>query len=283
MNAILDLYQMKTELKGVAGMEYEYMQGKGMINAAYGMCVTSPTRDVVSFDGEWSEEEPEIKDALKRHNDAKNRFLYYPWGVWITAYARLNLFTGIVECGPDYIYSDTDSIKTLNRTAHLEYFERYNREITERVRTALEYRDIDPARAAPLTKDGVAKPIGVWDYEGTYTFKTLGAKRYLMRDEETGRLLLTVAGVAKSAVSYLEEMPNPFAAFDDSLVFPASVSGKLTHTYIDIPTHGEVVDYLGNVGTYDELSSIHMEPSAYGMSLAEEYKRYLMGMRYEYE
>jgi hypothetical protein len=238
---------------------------------------------VVSFDGEWSEEEPEIKDALKRHNDAKNRFLYYPWGVWITAYARLNLFTGIVECGPDYIYSDTDSIKTLNRAAHLDYFERYNREITDRVRMALEYRDIDPERAAPLTKDGIAKPIGVWDYEGTYTFKTLGAKRYLMRNEDTGRLLLTVAGVAKSAVSYLEKKPDPFAAFDDSLVFPASVSGKLTHTYIDVPTHGNMVDYLGNVGTYDELSSIHMEPSAYGMSLAEEYKRYLLGMRYEYE
>lgn len=283
MNAILDLYQMKTELKGVAGREYDYARGKEMLNSAYGMCVTSPTRDIITYENAaWFEEEPETREALGKHNDAGNRFLYYPWGVWVTAYARLNLFTGIVECGPDYVYSDTDSIKTLNREAHLDYFTRYNAEVTERVRTALEAREIDPARAEPLTKDGVRKPIGVWDYEGTYTLKTLGAKRYLMRDEKTGRLILTVAGVAKSAVKYLEDMPDPFAAFCDNLTFPASVSGKLTHTYIDRPTHGRVVDYLGNEGGYDELSSIHMEPSGYGLSLADEYRRYLQGMIYEY-
>jgi hypothetical protein len=128
----------------------------------------------------------------------------------------------------------------------------------------------------------VRKPIGVWDYEGTYTIKTLGAKRYLMRDEKTGRLILTVAGVAKSAVKYLEDMKDPFAAFCDNLTFPASVSGKLTHTYIDRPMNGRVVDYLGNVGSYDELSGVHMEPSGYGLSLADEYRRYLQGMIYEY-
>lgn len=283
MDAILSLYEMKTKLKGVEGMEYEYMQGKGMINSAYGMCVTSPTRDEITYsDDVWGSVEPDVRDALKRHNDAKSRFLYYPWGVWVTAYARRNLFTGIAECGEDYVYSDTDSIKTLNRESHLTYFADYNNWIVNRIKDALEYRELDPARAEPCTIDGKPKPLGVWDYEGTYTFKTLGAKRYLMRDESTGRLTLTVSGVSKSAVEYLEG-EDAFERFAHGLDFPREVTGKLTHTYIDTATSGDVVDYLGNPGHYSELSSVHLEPTGYSMGLAEEYRRYLMGINYDYE
>jgi hypothetical protein len=54
VSAILDLYEMKTTLKGVSGKEHEYMQGKGMLNAAYGMCVTNPCRDDITYtNDEW--------------------------------------------------------------------------------------------------------------------------------------------------------------------------------------------------------------------------------------
>ena len=49
-------------------------------------------------------------EEIQKYNDSKNRFLYYAWGIWVTAYARRNLWTGILAVGKDYIYSDTDSI-----------------------------------------------------------------------------------------------------------------------------------------------------------------------------
>ena len=88
------LYFDKTTLKNVEGKEAEYQVSKGMINSCYGMCVTDPCRDIneyLSLQDEWYEEKLEnyqIEDYLKKYNDSFSRFLYYPWGVWITAYAR---------------------------------------------------------------------------------------------------------------------------------------------------------------------------------------------------
>ena len=47
---IIDLYKKKTELKGVNGMETEYLNSKEMLNSLYGMCVTNPIRDTIKFD-----------------------------------------------------------------------------------------------------------------------------------------------------------------------------------------------------------------------------------------
>lgn len=290
---ILELYKDKTELKGVEGKEVEYLVSKGMINSCYGMCVTDPCRDENIYeDDSWSVKKADIETLIDRYNKNNNRVLYYPWGVWVTAYARRNLFTGILEFKDDYIYSDTDSLKVLNIEAHKEYIERYNREVTKKIERCLKYYNIPIEMATPKTIKGVPKPMGVWDYEGMYTrFKTLGAKRYMT--EQNGEVSITIAGVSKSAgIKYLKytygNNTNIFNAFTEDLHFPSSYdcngveengSGKLCHTYIDTYMEGEIIDYMGTKWIYNEQSGVHMENTEYTLSLDNEFKSLILGIK----
>ena len=124
IKAMLQLYKNKTELKDVEGKEVEYMQSKEYINSMYGMMVTDPLRDEILYDeyNNWNKEKPEIEEGLYRYNISKNRFLYYAWGVWITAYTRRTLWHAIQNLGEDYVYSDTDSVKFINKSNHLDFF-----------------------------------------------------------------------------------------------------------------------------------------------------------------
>lgn len=299
---ILQLYHDKTTLKGVEGKEAEYMVSKGMINSCYGMTVTDICKDEQLYEEgkDWFTEKADIKTLLYLYNVSSQRFLYYPWGVWITAYARKNLFTGIMEFAEDYIYADTDSIKVLNREKHLKYFEEYNERVLAKIKACLNHYRIPISRAKPKTIKGVEKPLGVWDFEGTYTrFKTLGAKRYMY--EVNDKIHITISGVGKSkGVDFLyykfKTNDKIFKNFKESLEFPAEYqvekdngeievrqgSGKLTHTYLDDYMCDYVIDYLGNKDIYCEYSGVHMEPTGYNMSIDENFKNYLTGLRCSY-
>lgn len=277
VKSILDLYKAKTELKGVEGMETEYQVAKGMLNSCYGMTVTDIAKDLMVYrDDEWDVDPVDLDAEISRYNRSRTRFLYYPWGVWVTAYARMNLFSGIIECGNDYIYSDTDSIKITNASDHMDYIQRYNDSICSSLEAALDFHGLPKDLYRPMSMDGKEHPLGVWDYEGTYDrFKTLGAKRYLTQTD--GRYSLTVAGLGKKvAAEYIADQPDPFDFFSDGMYIPKGYTGKSIHTYIDDETEGTLVDYLGNEGSWHELSSIHMEDSEYELSLSEEYKNLLM-------
>lgn len=287
IEAILDLYEQKTTLKDVVGMEIEYQRSKGMLNASYGMCVTDIARDEIIFSkNEWSSDEPDLETVLSRYNRSKRRFLYYPWGIWVTAYARRNLYSGILEFKGDYIYSDTDSIKVLNADKHKEYIENYNKSVKAKLLKMCNTYDIPFSRLNPKTKDGKEKLIGVWECEGTYKkFKTIGAKRY-MYEKQNGDIVLTVAGINKKlAVPYLKKkygtVDNIFEAFDDGLVIPRDHSGKLTHTYIDEEDFIECTDYLGIKANVVTPSGIHLEKSEYELSMSADYIMYLQGVEME--
>ena len=280
IKTILHLYKSKTELKGVDGKEVEYLHSKELLNSLYGMCVTSIVHDTVNFNGaEWTTENGNLDEELKNYNTDKNRFLFYHWGVWCTAYARNNLYTGIKECKDDYIYSDTDSIKIFNADKHKIYFEEYNKWIVQKLEKCLKYHNIPLDYISPKTIKGESKTLGVWDFDGFYTdFKTLGAKRYIYRKDD--KISITVCGLSKkSGKEFIENQQKPFLFFNDGMFVDCEHTGKMTHTYIDREIENIITDYLGNKAYYHEKSFIHLEKTDYLLSLSDMYIKYFMGVQ----
>lgn len=296
IESVLKLYGDKTTLKGVEGQELNYLLSKGMLNSIYGMMVTSPVKPEVYFDlesGEWFDDDPEelideiesvTEQEIEDYNDNKQRFLFYPWGVFVTAYARKALYSGLLAFGKDYIYSDTDSIKCKNLDKHMDYIKRYDEWITDQINNTLDYYKLDRSLARPKNIKGIEKPIGIWDIEtagNPYTrFKTLGAKRYIY--EQSGELHITIAGISKKlGRDYIKDQKDPFKFFADGMEIDKEYSGKLTHTYIDEKREGIMTDYTGKRIAYSELSAVHLEKSSYVMSMIEEFKDFYKGIQKE--
>lgn len=280
IESILNLYQDKTTLKGVEGKEVEYLLSKGMLNSVYGMCVTDVVKDEHVFNETWGIERVDVDEKIDEYNKSKNRFLFYPWGIWVTAYARRNLWTAILNIGDDYIYSDTDSIKMLNFDKHKEYVEKYNKHIGKKLADMMEHYKLNVDLLAPKTIQGKAKPLGIWEFEGNYShFKTLGAKRYLVK--ENGEFHLTVAGLSKkNGINHMVNIcggdtEQVFNIFNDNLYIPADKTGKMTHTYIDTEKEMFVVDYDGVEERVLTLSGIHLEPCDFTLSISEQYNQFL--------
>jgi len=283
VKSIIKLYQDKTQLKGVEGKEVEYMQSKEMLNSCYGMCVTDIARDEFVYNNDnWETIKPtneKLQQELEKYNKSKKRFLFYVWGIFVTAYARRNLFTGIFEFGNDYIYSDTDSIKVINYNNHMEYINKYNELTQRKLQKACEYHGINMSELQPKTIKGDTKLLGIWDNDGIYdNFKTLGAKRYMYKQGNDYHI--TIAGTSKHLGSeYIKSLNNPFNAFNDGLIIPPQFTGKLTHTYVDESKQGVIIDYKGNAVNYTALSGIHLEQCEYNLGLASNYIDYLIGVK----
>lgn len=283
--SIITLYKNKTKLKDVDGFESEYLHSKELLNSCYGMCVTDICRQETKFDIEtnaWSNEKQIIdyEMDIQKYNKNKTRFLCYQWGIWVTAYARANLWKAIFEFKEDYCYSDTDSVKGINRDKHKKFFEQYNNLMIKKLKLMCSHYDIPFEDVAPFTIKGEQKIIGLWDYEYTCNFKTLGAKRYIV--ERDGKYKITIAGLNKqTTMDYMiKTNKNVFEFFKDGMYIPATYTinneifvgtGKNTHTYIDESRDGVIIDYLGVKYEYHVDTCVHMEESDYTLSLASEF------------
>lgn len=254
------------------------------------MCVTDVVKDNAIYDDHsesWETETPDTLDEIEKYNQSRNRFLYYAWGIWVTAYARRNLWTGIIDIGDDYVYSDTDSLKLVNYENHTDYIEWFDAQIIEKMKAVCVHHKLDVSLLNPKTKKGVTKMLGVWDYEGTYNrFKTLGAKRYLYQNGD--KMQLTVAGLSKqNGLNYmLEQSDNDplkvFEMFDDKLYIPAHKTGKMTHSYLDIEQSFTVTDYLGVPVDIHTLSGVHLEICEFTLSMSDMQKKYLLNLKSGY-
>lgn len=294
---ILEEYGKKTMLKGVEGSEVEYQVSKENVNSIYGMMVTDIARETYEYDDQigWITKDPDIKEELEKYNNHKQRFLYYCWGVWITAYARKNLWSGILEFKDDYKYSDTDSLKVTNVRDHLGYINKYNEIVVNKLQKMCNTLDIDFSLCKPKTIKGEEKMIGLWDFEGDpdtlisyYKFKTLGAKRYMYvygYGDHKNELSLTISGLNKKVcVPYLNDkfkndQDQIFNFFKDGMYIPKGKTGKMVHTYIDDPIDLMVTDYQGNQSHIQELSFIHLEDSDCTLSISDGFIEYLKSFR----
>lgn len=297
IQCILDFYEAKTTLKGVEGKAEEYLKGKGMLNAIYGMCVTNPVNDDIIYDaGEWDKSTPEIQSAIVSAYNKNKQFLCYQWGVWVTAWARYELLNTVYDFGDDVLYCDTDSIKFINLEVHKKQIEEYNEVVIIDLENVLKSLGLGLDQLHSKDKEGEEHILGVWDYEGKYDrFKTLGAKRYAY--EKHGELGFTISGLSNK-YKPLEDCENeqeylakykytPMAYIlekgglefiTDNMTIPKEYSSRTTHAYIEEYYSLQLEDYLHNVATVEEFCYIHLEKSEFTLGLSEDFIHFLLGV-----
>ena len=240
---VIELFNSKTTLKGVANMEDLYMESKQFINSLFGMMVTKEFSDDIIFDGDEWEKDVLTEDrffeklAVKQRSLSKN-FLSFQFGVWVTAYARNNLWKAILELDKYVVYCDTDSVKYINEEP-TDFFDRYNQKVLNTHQVIADQLHIDANLLSPVSPSGKKCYIGIYECENPNNlpineFKALGAKKYCYRDPTDGELHMTVSGVSKKAVKCLN---NDISNFEDGTIFTEKMlkeadASKLTPYYL---------------------------------------------------
>ena len=238
-NTIINYYKVKTELKGAKEDTDEYlfyMKNKEKLNSCYGMSVEAIKDELEFIDGQFIYQDKPLKDLVNKHN--KRAFLSYAWGVWTTCWSRKRLADGIdivTKNGTEpfnFIYSDTDSIKYVGDVDFTEY------------NNAVEQEAIKNNAYASDDK-GVVHFMGVYedeDYKLPNRFKTMGAKKYVLEDENK-KLHITIAGVNKhlggEELGKLENFKEGFifnkaggteSVFNDNIdIYYLTLEGKRLH------------------------------------------------------
>ena len=288
INVIIDRYQQKTLLKGATAEDDKkrYALAKEFINSLYGMTVTNPIDDTITYTdaGEWGIARGDVQTLLNKHRSSKKYCLPYAVGVFVTAWARYELLSTVAEIGEDAIYCDTDSIKIRNYDKHKLTISRYNKRNAVELTTALKHHGHKLSDVTPRNK-----MIGIFEFEGVYDeFKTLGAKRYCYTDS-AGEFRYTVAGLPKSKtgqkntpLAYMWEQGRKrcqtlFDVFDYDLQIPAEFSCKMESIYNVDKWSKWVQDYTGKRARVSERFGVALNPIPFTMGICSEFWSFLCG------
>lgn len=272
---VIDYYTRKTALKGIEDQQQEYDLSKVRVNSVYGMMA----QDVCKADIVFTES-PDHKQVFT-HADLNiegklnkikggSPFVSYSWSCWVTAWARYRLWQGIKIAGYDFVYCDTDSVKFVGD--HTAEFEKLNRELQ---------KDSEFNGAWADDPKGTRHYMGVYEFEGTCTFSTLGAKKYVT--DHDGEVEITIAGVNKrigslELVEAWEQSdktrnPSPLHLFKPGFVF--TKAGGLEAKYQDQTRETIMIN-----GNPLELGpNIYLKPSTYTLGITPEYDRLLENPR----
>ena len=245
------------------------------------MTVTSLIPDNCVLDGDiWVLNHPSDEEVIKQLKDLDKNFstkyfLNFAWGVFVTAYARKNLFkcalgyddkgiqhTG-TENGFNCCYFDTDSIFCLGRPD----YEWYNIEIQDKLKNCCKVRALDYAQVCPKDIKGKIHPLGEFDTEEDIkAFKCLHAKAYLERRFDD-KLYMTVSGINKDAVQMLNDnMDNFCDGFNFDKDHPSV--RKLIPTHIINQPTLTFPDGYRSTFKYGK----NLRPTGYKLSQTDEYK-----------
>lgn len=263
---VIKYYRDKTELKGVMGQEIYYDKAKALLNALYGMMGQDPVKRSVIFKqcGDWDEDTKSDIELLGKSNE--KAFLAYQWGVWVTAYARLDLEEGIRLVheteGADFVYCDTDSVKYIGDVD----WTLYNEERIKRGKESGSYAT-DPS--------GITHYMGVFEAEDNpetgvayYEFKTLGAKKYAYIEREGEGVHCTIAGVNKKKGGEELDRFGGLSAFEEGFVFKDA--GGTEALYNDDPQISEI-EIDGHI--LEITANVAILPSEYTLGITGEYER----------
>lgn len=278
IETILEYFEYKSSLKGLEDSESLYVESKQFINSIYGVFVTKIISEIVSFDDNgWDSKEPDDTSfyEMLQQTDEENSFTMYQAGVWVTAWARHNLFDFIIKLDKRIVYCDTDSIKGVFTDEDIKFVEEYNKNIEKLENDVAKKLGIDPSRYTATTSKGKIKRLGVMEREDDCElFKTLGAKRYV--DLVNGEIECTIAGLPKSAGKAKIKSVD---GFHDGLVWNTIESEKLIAHYNDNQSSCIWTDRDGNKWKSDDKYGICLQPTTFDLSMGKEFAEFLAVLR----
>lgn len=269
---IMKFFYDKTVLAQYPKKIYEKNKSKNKLNSSYGMCVTDIINPDINYvNNEWVKDlmsEVMEESAIEKYNKSV-RFLYYAWGVWITAHARNRLQYMLNIVKEHVVYVDTDSIKFLDSSGELRHaFEKRNEEIIKI------NDDLDVKGIVDMVLDINGKPkkihevIGTWEYEKYYiSFKTLGAKKYCYHHVDKPDVFqITVSGMDKKKGA---EKVKDFSGFTPGRTY--SDVGRTVSYYNEAPIHE--IEIEGS--RFLTASNVAIVDTTYTFNLTDEYQKVL--------
>lgn len=279
LQVILSYYEKKTALKGSDNEddEYIYMKVKALLNAVYGMSATDPIHQEIKYNGgDYLRSCYDTLSKLEIEKALRNAPFCYQWGVYTTAYARLQLQKAINFCKEQtkqkdgnckLLYCDTDSVKVIGKVP----IEKLNAEYLENAKRAGAYAD---------DRNGKRHYIGLFEQDAHYKrFITQGAKRYAF-EKDNGKMGVTVSGVTKQinektglsfAVEELEKLENfkPGMLWEKASGTMAVYNDNDDFDYVDQETGG-IVHIGKNVSIVD---------STYRLTFTRDYTELLKNIK----
>lgn len=265
--SVFRYYEKKTELKGVAGAEYEYMKSKNCVNGIFGMTYTDPIREMIIFNpktGLLEEQTTEItiQEQLEAYYSKRTTFLAYQWGSYTAMLGRVALQSMIDLFDPhDVVYSDTDSCFFLHPERYTETIKMYN----ERLLASYQPDDKNYVKNYATTKKGIDKYLGVIDLEDNAdVFVTLGAKKYCQ--QIGNNFEITISGVPKKAGTEIMKTPDNFHT---GFLF-GEEAGKMRLVYNDCESVKRVTTPQGSFNIYSNVAALK---TTYLLSITDRFEK----------
>lgn len=277
---ILEYFQYKSSLKGDADKESLYNESKQFINSIYGCAVTKIVTDLITFDGagwDTTKFNDELFYETVQAAKPENTFLAYQQGIWVTAWARHNLWDFILELDNRVAYCDTDSIKGLFDENDIDFITNYNKTIVQVEEEVANKLGFDPNLYTAKTMEGSVKRLGIMEREpDCLEFKTLGAKRYVdkvwSKKKQAYVVECTIAGLPKEAG---EKKLKSVSDFNDQVVWRTDESEKVIAMYNDNQKPCIWRDRDNRPYKSDAKFGICLQPTTFDLSMSKEFRLFL--------